>query len=140
MTDDDTAAQSALSAWGSDESDDTDEDTEPNSDDTGGSHSPSTSDPDTRTRDPFDFPTISDDAVFTIGSCPWCLEPASKFDLKYPDDFIGEPIRNPQVSCGNCSACIPVEQDWYQRGEKVCVEFVAREYQGLDTEPIGNDE
>jgi len=141
MTDnDEKAAQSALSGWGTDKSDATDKDTDADSDDAGGSHNGSVSESVTRTRDPFDFPTISEDAVFTIGSCPWCLEPASKFSLKYTDDFIGEPMRDPLVSCSNCSASIPVEEDWYQRGEKVCVDFVAQEYQGLDTEPVQNND
>jgi hypothetical protein len=133
MTDDETAAQSALSAWGGDESDDTDEVEESNSDQTDGSQRGYSDEPDTRTRDPFDFPTISDEAVFTVSSCPWCLHPASDFRLQYPDDSIGEVMRNPLVSCGNCSACIPVEEDWYRNGEKICVEFVADEYEGPDT-------
>ena len=132
---DDPKAQSALDAWGSSDGDDDEEEVD--------SEPPETDVEPSRwsgPRSPFADPAISDDAVLTDYSCPWCLHPAEEFRLKYADDFIGEPMRNPLVSCGNCSACIPVETDWYQRGEKICVRFTAQEYQGLDTEPIRNDE
>lgn len=57
---------------------------------------------------------------FADDSCPWCLGSADDFVTKTNDDVPGELPQSPQVSCGHCSAVIPVHMDWYQRGEKIC--------------------
>lgn len=49
--------------------------------------------------------------VLTKTSCPWCLYPEEQFI--YHD--------NGKVTCENCRATIPVDMEWYQRGEKICV-------------------
>jgi ribosomal protein S27AE len=43
------------------------------------------------------------------GCCPWCLAATETFDHR--DDG--------RVRCGHCDASIPVETDWYERGEKI---------------------
>jgi hypothetical protein len=55
---------------------------------------------------------------FADDSCPWCLGSADDFVTKTNDDVTGTLPRDPQVSCGHCSAVIPTDMDWYQRGEK----------------------
>lgn len=42
--------------------------------------------------------------------CPWC----------YSHNLIDG---NRGVACGECSASIPVDADWYQRGEVVGIDF-----------------
>lgn len=49
--------------------------------------------------------------VLTAESCPWCLYPAEQF-REYDDGSVG---------CEHCHACIPVEADWYQEGQKIVV-------------------
>ena len=46
-------------------------------------------------------------------SCPWCCAPS--------DDFTTELSSDDSVACGNCSASIPVDEDWYTRGEKIII-------------------
>lgn len=46
---------------------------------------------------------------FNDESCPWCCAP--------PEHF--EETAEGQVGCGHCDAIIPVDADWYQRGEKI---------------------
>jgi hypothetical protein len=41
--------------------------------------------------------------------CPWCLAAAETFDHRDDD----------RPRCGYCDAAIPVEADWYERGEKI---------------------
>lgn len=53
---------------------------------------------------------ISDRSSLSDLSCPWCLCDGQHFE----DD--GE-----QVGCPDCSAVIPTEADWYQRGEKIVI-------------------
>lgn len=48
---------------------------------------------------------------FADDSCPWCCAPA--------DDFTTELSSDDSVGCGNCSARIPVDAEWYKRGEKI---------------------
>jgi ribosomal protein S27AE len=43
-------------------------------------------------------------------SCPWCLANPETFEQH------GERPR-----CGHCDAAIPVNTEWYQRGEKIVV-------------------
>ena len=121
--DEDTAAQSALSGWGADESDDTEEDTDADSGQTDGSQRERDTDHSHRGRSVFEDPSISDDASLSDYSCPWCLHPADDFTVRRnsDDDVIGELPMDPQISCGNCSAVIPVHAAWYKRGEKICI-------------------
>lgn len=44
-------------------------------------------------------------------SCPWCCAPASEFDCGNDLDY--------RPACSNCSAVIPVEQEWYLQGDKI---------------------
>jgi hypothetical protein len=66
---------------------------------------------------------VSEDAVMDDESCPWCLHPSDEFIVKREsdDDVEGRLICDPQVSCPNCSAVIPVDAEWYQEGEKIVV-------------------
>ena len=44
-------------------------------------------------------------------SCPWCLASSDCFTTELsPGDSVG---------CGHCDASIPVDEDWYERGEKI---------------------
>lgn len=54
-------------------------------------------------------------------SCPWCLGSKDDFIVRTNDDVQGEVLYGRVVICGNCNAVIPVEADWYLRGEKICV-------------------
>ena len=48
-------------------------------------------------------------------SCPWCLGPADDFREAVSPD-IDDPV------CSHCNGIIPVNEEWYQRGEKICFE------------------
>lgn len=48
---------------------------------------------------------------FADDSCPWCCAPAHQFTQKLSS--------GDSWGCKNCSASIPVDADWYQRGEKI---------------------
>ena len=53
---------------------------------------------------------LDDDAEpWNDHSCPWCCAPPRKFRRRYGDT----------VGCGSCDSAIPVEADWYNRGEKI---------------------
>jgi len=53
-------------------------------------------------------------------SCPWCLAPKSEFKIREMSDIDVDAESGRQVSCGNCSAVIPIESDWYLNGVKMC--------------------
>lgn len=111
---DELTAQSALDAW--DDGDEVDVDSEASEADVERSDSK-------RGRSPFADPALSESAVVTDESCPFCLHPSDEFEERYrtDDDVVGELLREPTVSCPNCEAAIPVDAEWYQRGEKICV-------------------
>lgn len=50
------------------------------------------------------------ETAFTTLSCPWCLCHERHF-REAPSG----------TGCPNCSALIPTDAEWYQRGEKVCL-------------------
>lgn len=57
-------------------------------------------------------------------SCPWCLGSKDDFNIRTEDDphtYVPEG-QDKVVSCGHCHASIPINADWYLRGEKVCLE------------------
>lgn len=110
MSNDDTAAQSALSAWGdSDDESDMDEGTQSDSKAVeGGVSRQSESKGPTR----LNLRVLSENATLDDDSCPWCLHPASEFrDLDMND----------KIGCPNCGGVIPVDAEWYQNGEKICL-------------------
>jgi hypothetical protein len=45
------------------------------------------------------------------GCCPWCLSGTGIF----------EHHEDGRVGCGNCDAVIPIDADWYERGEKIVI-------------------
>lgn len=55
---------------------------------------------------------LSKQATTDEPSCPWCLHPESEFE---PSPYEGK------LTCPACHTPVPVEAEWYQRGEKVCL-------------------
>ena len=123
MAEEEPTGQSALDAWGGD----SDEETENKSEASNGGSKTVDVESGRTGRSPYSDPALSDDAVLTKESCPWCLHPSDEFREKTNEDVRGELIHSPQISCDNCSAVIPVEEGWYQRGEKICVPYTAKE-------------
>lgn len=96
--------QSSLDSWGV-EADDADETPRGNSTDDGAQERGMRVDVKA-------YQMMADDAdPFADDSCPWCCAPAHQFTRKLSsgDSF----------ACSNCEASIPVNADWYLRGEKI---------------------
>lgn len=65
-------------------------------------------------RNAISYPMMSPKSTLDEPSCPWCLHPASEF-TDQPDN---KPL---DKACPNCHTPVPVDEDWYKRGEKIVV-------------------
>ncbi|HET7322748.1 MAG TPA: hypothetical protein VFJ06_00265 [Halococcus sp.] len=76
-----------------------------------------TTNPEKKTTKPKSDPSTTEPALTPPeqrggdGCCPWCLAASKTF----------EHHEDGRVGCENCDAVIPINENWYERGEKIII-------------------